>query len=312
MYTAEWIFLIGYFSVIALVVAHYVYRRRKHAAALNRKESSSGAASDVDQSAVGTRPDQVAPTCESAGRILAARLELEQYTKALEDIREELSETVDASSADCAVALLTISRKMHDLLSGDVAEILCQNTHPAAAGNDSFTKKQKASKRDTDADIEAVSDSDILCPGMSDRRTFTDSLGKRLSELKRGGRSIGVVLVRFDYPENDTPTDDDRKIVYRIVSRFFVAALREMDYLTLYDENTFGILLPGTTVETASKVCRCLLESLAKCVVPGSHGNIHFETHAGIAVSTEGDTAEDLLGRAECNLEHACTEMVCS
>ncbi len=98
--------------------------------------------------------------------------------------------------------------------------------------------------------LEAYSDETTGIPG---QRVLVEELRRRAAERNRYGTELVLALVRVDAladtPESQVHT---RKTLLSMTARLICSQLRETDLVVRYGVDTFGILMPSTTVQGAS------------------------------------------------------------
>lgn len=89
--------------------------------------------------------------------------------------------------------------------------------------------------------------------GLPTQRVLVEELRRRTAERNRYGVDVVVAVVRVDQyatiPENQPHT---LKSLMATVARMIGSELRETDLIARYSEDSFGILMPSTTIQGAS------------------------------------------------------------
>ncbi len=142
---------------------------------------------------------------------------------------------------------------------------------------------------------------------LSDEATFQSDIDRRIAEWKRGGATLSVLVVEIDKYDSILKTygDNARDVVRRAAAQFLKAAMREMDHIARFDDDHFGLLLPGAEVTETSAVAERLRTAIARCSLPLGDEKITFTVSIGAAEVAETDNDESLIKRAESSLAAA-------
>jgi len=137
--------------------------------------------------------------------------------------------------------------------------------------------------------------------GPYSRNTFSMVLEHRLAELRRNRVPLSIVLARLDnYPKIcDLYGPHAGSLVLQAAAKFFVAAVREMDWVARFDPNTFAILLPGANLRNAQGVAERLRAGVAGASLSVDRRPLVVTIVTGTAEATCDDDADTLLQRAE-------------
>jgi len=143
--------------------------------------------------------------------------------------------------------------------------------------------------------------------GVSDRETFCKDIDRRISEYKRGGASMAVVVVEIDrYPELITKFGGKAgEVVLRATAQFLKATMREMDHVARLEQSEFGLLLPGAQLDDAGDVAERLRNAVQRCVLPVDGNSVQFSISVGATEIAMNDDVPDLLGRAKASVKVA-------
>ena len=142
---------------------------------------------------------------------------------------------------------------------------------------------------------------------MSNRTEFCILLARRLAEWRRGGAMPSVVMVRIDH----FPALVDRygqragSLVLKATAQFLNAAIRDMDIVAHYEQQTFAILFPGTWLANVIGIVERLREAIGRCHLPTDGSELKFTVSLGGAKAMESDDARRLLERAQESLDIA-------
>jgi len=170
---------------------------------------------------------------------------------------------------------------------------------PAATREPAALSKSEAPRADSEA-------SNALSR-LVNRTAFCTVLSNRLAECRRGSTPPAVVLARIDH--FDRVVDDygqaAGQIVQRTLAHFLLAAVREMDTVAYYDNVTYAMLLPGTSLVNAAQVCERLRRAVAASALPLAGRQISFTISLGGAEANSNDDLERILRRTGLALECA-------
>jgi diguanylate cyclase len=136
---------------------------------------------------------------------------------------------------------------------------------------------------------------------LSTRRAFADDVGRRVAEWKRSGTPVALVLVGIDGLAQ-LPARSDAiavQLSLKAVTQFLKAAMRDMDHVSRYGEDTFGLLLPGANLASAEAIAERLRQAIALCQIPYGQHTLQITVCAGVADARHGDDGERLMQRAE-------------
>lgn len=142
---------------------------------------------------------------------------------------------------------------------------------------------------------------------LSDRETFETDVERRIAEWKRGGATLSVLLVEIDKFDSIVKTygAEARDVVLRAAAQFLKAAMREMDHIARFGDNSFSLLLPGAEVTETSAVAERLRTAIARCSLPLNGSKVTFTVSLGSAEVAEDDHDGQLIIRAEESLKAA-------
>ena len=84
--------------------------------------------------------------------------------------------------------------------------------------------------------------------------------------MKRGGSPLSVLLVEVDKYAEIVEDHGDKagEVVLRAASQFLKAAMREMDHIARYEEDTFGLVLPGAELAQTTAVAERLRTAIGQ------------------------------------------------
>jgi diguanylate cyclase len=137
--------------------------------------------------------------------------------------------------------------------------------------------------------------------GLPNRTAFCEEIRRRLSEAQRLGNRLTLLLVKID--DLDSLVGRYGKQVGQVVvstcTQFLGAAMREMDMVSRYDQDMFGIILPGTALVHATGAAERLRAAIEQCPLRVADREIRFTISAGLAEAQPGDDMVSLLTRTD-------------
>ncbi|MGD9797495.1 MAG: diguanylate cyclase, partial [Acidimicrobiia bacterium] len=150
--------------------------------------------------------------------------------------------------------------------------------------------------RQVQADAATLTELSELDPltALANRRVWDRELPRAVEAARRHGRVLAVALVDLDLFKhlNDTKGHAEGDRVLRSAARNWSRQLRSGDLLARIGGEEFGVLLPGADESTAMEVVERIR---AACPRP-------MTCSAGVAVLQAGETARDVVARADGSL----------
>jgi diguanylate cyclase len=133
--------------------------------------------------------------------------------------------------------------------------------------------------------------------GLFNRRVFTEQLDRELAAADRHSRPLALIMVDLDNFKryNDTHGHQAGDQLLAGVAAAWTKQLRSTDIIARYGGEEFIIILPDCTLDKATHTADRIRE-----VVPGD-----ATCSAGVATLEPGDSAAQLIGRADRALYHA-------
>lgn len=154
---------------------------------------------------------------------------------------------------------------------------------------------------------------DVLT-GLPNRRAFSDELRRRVTDAKRSGKPLSLMLVGVDNLGNISAFQGQDTVdeVLRKVAQVLSAAVRDTDMVTRFGWEEFAVILPETKYEDARKAHVRAQKALAACM----HELDDVTICSGLAELDAEDDSVSLSKRAETALAKAklaggnCTQLV--
>lgn len=189
--------------------------------------------------------------------------------------------------AETAVTLLE-SRQMIRRLEGEVAE---------RAGYERRTALAHRRLLDTNAALNLESMTDPLT-GMGNRRAFDQSLREEVERAHHLAYPLSMLKIDIDHFKafNDTYGQPFGEQLLCRVAAVIGKALRTTDFSARYDDDEFGVILPGMDVRAARNLAERCRIAVEQDVVP--RGVAHISV--GVAqLAGDDQTGEQLVAEAE-------------
>ncbi len=144
--------------------------------------------------------------------------------------------------------------------------------------------------------------------GLANRRLFRNRLEHVISNLKREGNSLGLILLDLDNFKNinDSLGHDSGDALLTIIAERLQDCVRASDTVARLGGDEFAIILPGISNSlAASHVAEKIIETL-KAPINLNETEIRITASAGISMAPEdSNNAEDLVKNADLALYRA-------
>ncbi|MFV1965306.1 MAG: GGDEF domain-containing protein [Pirellulaceae bacterium] len=143
--------------------------------------------------------------------------------------------------------------------------------------------------------------------GLSDRKSFYSDVDRRVSEWKRGGSPLSVLLAEVDRFQQIEEEFGEKagEVVLRAAAQFLKASMREMDHISQFDDSLFAILLPGAGITEASAASERIRTDIERCKLLVHGERLTFTVSLGSAEIATGEERDDLVTRAQASLDAA-------
>jgi diguanylate cyclase (GGDEF)-like protein/PAS domain S-box-containing protein len=165
-------------------------------------------------------------------------------------------------------------------------------------------EKLNKNLQDANERILRISQTDALT-GLANRRTIDDRMREELARTARLGCGFSVILGDLDHFKsiNDEFGHLIGDRVLMMVAKVLSAHARSYDLPARFGGEEFMVLLPESTLADAMTIAQRIRCEVAGVVVPGIERQITMSL--GIASWGHGDTAGELIGRADAALYQA-------
>ncbi|TWT66883.1 Response regulator PleD [Posidoniimonas polymericola] len=145
------------------------------------------------------------------------------------------------------------------------------------------------------------SDGQLLIDQLPTRTMFVNQLTQRVAESQRNDTPLAVLVVELNSIaeiQSKYGQTASRRMLDS-VAQFLVGSLREMDAISLLENERFGVMLPNATAEDAETIARRASSALSMCSVPMGDTLLQLDAKLAFTCIKELDTATLILKRAE-------------
>jgi len=181
-------------------------------------------------------------------------------------------------------------------------------SHAGLADENALLRASLAEMRIRLEELEQVADSDTLTP-LPNRRRFVRELERVVSQCSRHGTPAAVVYLDINalksINERHGQLAGDAALIH--AARLLQNLIRTSDVAARIGGDEFGLILDhldhNSAIETAERIARCVAAS------PLDIGGTTVALGAAVGVATilPGDSAEDVMRRADLNVKRAKT-----
>jgi diguanylate cyclase len=145
---------------------------------------------------------------------------------------------------------------------------------------------------------------------ISNRPTFFDDLIRRLSQWRRGGTPLALMLVQIDGLPRISGEHGaaGSEVVLRVTAQLVNAVMRDMDHVARLGDDTFAMLMPGAQLAFAVAAAERLRSACERCRLPRKAGASYFTISVGVVEASDGDDLRMILERARKALQAAINQ----
>lgn len=150
------------------------------------------------------------------------------------------------------------------------------------------------------AEMERVADRDMLTP-LHNRRHFLSALHQRIARVERFGDRIALIYCDVDNLKqiNDTHGHGAGDFALIEMAARLTASMRPCDVLARIGGDEFGILLDHVSQSEAMGKMRRLKSLIEEEPCHYEGAELRLSAAFGLAMITAGQSAEELIGRAD-------------
>ena len=140
--------------------------------------------------------------------------------------------------------------------------------------------------------------------GVANRRAFDQELERRFAHWQRQGVPFCVTLVDVDHFKkfNDEYGHQVGDEVLQGVAHVLANTSRDMDLVARYGGEEFAIIMPGTTLEGASRVSSRVVKAISEHTFESGGGEFHITASAGASEIQSTGGAEGVVKSADAAL----------
>jgi diguanylate cyclase (GGDEF)-like protein len=144
-------------------------------------------------------------------------------------------------------------------------------------------------------------------PVLSGRSLFASNLNRRLSEWKRGGPTVSVLVMCVDQMQEliDRFGAKGHNFLRQVLGRLLEATTRDMDERCEFEDGLFAILLPATDEANALAVADRLRSQVRQCKVRMGNDLWDLTASIGLAHCTVASRVMDIMLSAEAAMNEA-------
>ncbi len=189
--------------------------------------------------------------------------------------------------------------------SGDVAIVLKSIARVVSANRQLKQELSEAQSKIEEQSQEIKSHMSIAMTdpltGVANRRAFDSEMKRRLSECRRRGSTMSLVMVDVDHFKrfNDTFGHQAGDVVLQGVAGVLQSALREMDIVARYGGEEFAIVLPATELDGSALAADRMRQAVRATEFAVEGIDRPVTVSVGVATLLPGESAEALLRRAD-------------
>lgn len=147
----------------------------------------------------------------------------------------------------------------------------------------------------------AQAEESLLIDQLPTRTMFVNQLTQRVAESQRNDAPLSVLVVELNSINDirEKYGEDASRRMLDSVAQFLAGSLREMDAVSLLENERFGVMLPNATTEDAKAIASRASQALSICSVPMGDTLLQLDAKFAYTCIKELDTATLLLKRAE-------------
>jgi PAS domain S-box-containing protein/diguanylate cyclase (GGDEF)-like protein len=143
--------------------------------------------------------------------------------------------------------------------------------------------------------------------GLDSRAAMERQIRSRLEAQRHGGALFGLLLLHLDTADAVAARHGEsvRDNLRQAVARTLLYAVRKVDAVATWDEQTFAVVLQGLSAAELGDHLARLRFLIEQTFLIVEHRIIRFSSIAGMAHASDDDSLESLAARAEASLARA-------
>ncbi|MGD9912922.1 MAG: GGDEF domain-containing protein [Rhizobiaceae bacterium] len=143
--------------------------------------------------------------------------------------------------------------------------------------------------------------------GMQNRRYFDDAMKEYITEFRRIGKPVGLMILDLDHFKqvNDTHGHDVGDEVLKAVSNCLKDMTRHHDVVARLGGEEFAVVAPNLDIEMLTKLAERIRKAVAATPVASGTAKLNVTTSVGLAVWDGRESSEDFYRRADKQLYQA-------
>ncbi|MDA7950299.1 MAG: diguanylate cyclase [Pirellulaceae bacterium] len=169
------------------------------------------------------------------------------------------------------------------------------------------TEKHRAEDRTADENEPVTSPDSIDDIDFCTENVFKADLVRRIAEQKRTRVPVSILIFRIDKMKESFEKHGEQYTakVHRAVKQFLKTTKRDMDHLSQFNNNDFGLMVPTATLQEAKMIAERLRKAIANCKLPHKGEKLSFTVSVGVAEAGLESTFDSIWKSAHSALEVA-------
>lgn len=147
-------------------------------------------------------------------------------------------------------------------------------------------------------------------PILTGRSLFVNNLQRRLTEWKRGGPAVSVIVLQVDQRKDLVSRfgNHAQTFLHRVLGRLLEAVTRDMDERCEFEDGLFALLLPGADEVNSLAVAERLRSQIRQCKVRMADDLWDLTASIGVAHCALATTVVEVMQAAEGAMKQAIVE----
>ena len=137
--------------------------------------------------------------------------------------------------------------------------------------------------------------------GLPNRRSLIETLESELERQRRYARPLSLLLMDLDHFKavNDQHGHPAGDTVLRFASKVMHGVLRDVDTVGRLGGEEFAAVLPETDLASAARAAERVRAAVAALKIESDDTIVQITVSVGVTTVCSGDTAKDILARAD-------------